>query len=449
MQAAEVDLQLCYASDKARQVDPRAVDALADSIEASGLLQPITVRRVQKSRAGQICDAFEIIAGVHRVKAFRKLGRTAIPAFIQDMDDLHAELALIDENLCRSDLTPAERAAAQARRKAIYQQIHPETKRGAAGGEATKAEAVGQVGQQPSTPRFDEAAAQATGQSERSVRRDVTRGESLGEDVLAKVARTSLDKGEELDALAKMTPEARESLIGRAASGEKVSAKVEFKKEARAAREADLGQRQRALPDRKYGVIYADPEWKFETYSENGMDRSADNHYPTTDTLEIVTRPVSKIADKDCVLFLWATAPMLPQALRVMGGWGFEYKSQIIWRKDRTGTGYWFRNEHEILLVGTRGKVPAPGMGTQWGSVVDAPVGRHSEKPDKFYELIEAYFPNLPKIELNARRARDGWDAWGYEAPAQAEASTPQPKDAAGETIRDFDRETGEVADAS
>ena len=155
-----------------------------------------------------------------------------------DVDDLHAELMLIDENLCRNDLSPAERAVAQARRKAIYQQIHPETKAGASGKYRPKSQ-FGQVGQAENhpAPRYDEAAAEATGQSERAVRRDVTRGEALGEDVLAKVARTSLDKGEELDALAKLSPDHRNVLIARAASGEKVSAKVEVKKEHRAARE--------------------------------------------------------------------------------------------------------------------------------------------------------------------------------------------------------------------
>jgi N6-adenosine-specific RNA methylase IME4 len=80
------------------------------------------------------------------------------------------------------------------------------------------------------------------------------------------------------------------------------------------------------------------------------------------------------------------------------------------------GTGFWFRIQHEILLVGTKGNVPAPAPGTQWPSVIKAPPGRHSEKPEIFYELIEAYFPTLPKIELNARRARPGWDVWGNEA---------------------------------
>lgn len=195
----------------------------------------------------------------------------------------------------------------------------------------------------------------------------------------------------------------------------------EIKQQMRAEREMELAAKHCALPDQKFGVILADPEWRFEPYSrETGMDRAADNHYPTSASHVIADRPVEQIAADDCVLFLWATVPMLPEALCVMAAWGFEYKSHCIWAKDRIGTGYWFRNQHELLLVGTKGSVPAPAMGTQIASLVDAPVGRHSEKPGIFYDLIEGYFPTLSKIELNARTARPGWEAWGYEAPAEA-----------------------------
>jgi N6-adenosine-specific RNA methylase IME4 len=194
------------------------------------------------------------------------------------------------------------------------------------------------------------------------------------------------------------------------------------KAERRAERERQLAEKQTALPEKRYGVIYADPEWRFEVYSrETGMDRAADNHYPTSPTEEIYGRRVGDIAADDCVLFLWATVPMLTHALAVMAAWGFQYKSNFVWVKDRIGTGYWNRNTHEHLLVGTRGNVPGPAPGTQWPSAVEAPVGRHSEKPEKFYELIEGYFPNLPKIELNARRSRPGWDAWGNEAQEAAQ----------------------------
>ena len=192
------------------------------------------------------------------------------------------------------------------------------------------------------------------------------------------------------------------------------------KKSRRRAREMELGAKQMALPEARFGVIYADPEWKFEPYSsETGMDRSADNHYPTSGLDAIKRRDVGSLAADDCVLFLWATVPMLPQALEVMAAWGFEYKSNFNWHKDRVGTGYWSRNRHEHLLIGSRGKIPAPAMGEQFDSSIEASVGEHSAKPEKFYEIIEAYFPSLPKIELNARVARPGWVRWGYEAPEQ------------------------------
>lgn len=209
--------------------------------------------------------------------------------------------------------------------------------------------------------------------------------------------------------------EAGKSIADAIISGDDKAAK-------RAAREQVLGGMQHAMPNKRYGVILADPEWRFEPYSrESGMDRAADNHYPTSTTDVIASRPVQDIAAADCVLFLWATVPMLPDALCVMGAWGFAYKSHFIWNKDKIGTGYWNRNKHELLLVGTRGNIPAPAMGEQSHSVIDAPVRLHSEKPAAFYLLIEHHFPTLPKIELNARRARAGWDLWGNEAP-QVEA---------------------------
>jgi N6-adenosine-specific RNA methylase IME4 len=151
------------------------------------------------------------------------------------------------------------------------------------------------------------------------------------------------------------------------------------------------------------------------------MDRAADNHYPTSPLEVIKSRPVEKIAADDCALFLWATAPMLPQTFAVMIGWGFAYKSQCVWVKDKIGTGYWFRNKHELLLIGIKGNIPAPAPGTQWPSVIEAPRGIHSAKPECFLAMIEQYFPNVPKIELNRRGPpRDGWHAWGNEAETAA-----------------------------
>jgi N6-adenosine-specific RNA methylase IME4 len=190
------------------------------------------------------------------------------------------------------------------------------------------------------------------------------------------------------------------------------------KKARRAQLEAELGARQRALPSRRYGVVLGDPPWRFEPYSRiTGMDRAAENHYPTQTLEDVKALDVLSIAAPDCALFLWATWPMLPQALEVMAAWGFAFKTGAPWVKDRIGTGYWFRNQSELLLVGTRGRIPAPAMGTQRPGLISAPVREHSRKPDEVYELIESYFPNLPKIELHARAhaPRTGWDHWGLE----------------------------------
>lgn len=188
------------------------------------------------------------------------------------------------------------------------------------------------------------------------------------------------------------------------------------KAQRRAEKEQALAGKIAALPDQKFGVILADPPWKFEVRSDRGLDRSAENHYPTMTTEDICRLEVPEIAADDCILFMWATTPMLLDAVEAMLSWGFEYKSHVIWVKDKNGTGYWFRNRHELLLVGTRGNVPAPAMGTQWPSVVDAPVGEHSAKPEIFHELIEQYFPTLPKLEMNRRgAARAGWMGWGLE----------------------------------
>jgi N6-adenosine-specific RNA methylase IME4 len=126
---------------------------------------------------------------------------------------------------------------------------------------------------------------------------------------------------------------------------------------------------------------------------------------------------VSSIAAKDCVLFLWVTVPFLEHAFAVMKAWGFTYKSSYVWVKiGNPATGYWNKGAHELLLIGTRGHVPAPAPGTQWSSVIEAEKGAHSVKPGKALEMIESYYPNLPKIELHRRGlARAGWDAWRNE----------------------------------
>lgn len=176
---------------------------------------------------------------------------------------------------------------------------------------------------------------------------------------------------------------------------------------------------------RFYPVYYADPPWKFGVRSEvTGRQKSAENHYPTLTTDAIVELLVPLIgggAERPAVLFLWATNPMLPDALRVLVACGFAYVHHWIWDKEVAGTGFWGRDRHELLLIGRRGDVAAPLPGSQPETVFRVRKGRHSAKPDIFAETIERLFPGVARLELFARTARPGWDAWGFEAgPAQS-----------------------------
>jgi N6-adenosine-specific RNA methylase IME4 len=176
--------------------------------------------------------------------------------------------------------------------------------------------------------------------------------------------------------------------------------------------------------DRRYAVLYADPPWHFEVYNEeSGIERAAGNHYSTMSLDEICALPVPRLASSDAALFMWTTVPHLRESFDVLVAWGFEYKTNIVWVKEKIGLGYFVRNQHELLLVATRGDMPLPSPGNRPSSVIDAPRREHSRKPDEAYELIERMYSELPKIELFARQARPGWDVWGNETGKFAAAN--------------------------
>jgi N6-adenosine-specific RNA methylase IME4 len=167
------------------------------------------------------------------------------------------------------------------------------------------------------------------------------------------------------------------------------------------------------LANRRFPVVLADPPYRYD--NQRSVTRQPENHYPTMPTKEICAVPVSDLATPDAVLFLWAPAPILLNALDIMRAWGFEYVTHAVWAKDKIGLGTYLRHQHELLLIGQRGNHIARGPLSS--SVIHAPRREHSRKPDEAYELIERMYPDLPKIELFARNARDGWAVWGNQAP--------------------------------
>ena len=164
----------------------------------------------------------------------------------------------------------------------------------------------------------------------------------------------------------------------------------------------------------RFPVLYVDPPWRYEHVKTES--RAIENHYPTMALEEIMSLDVADITTTDCVIFMWATSPKLAEAMQVIEAWGFEYRTCAVWVKNRIGMGYYFRQQHELLLVATRGNPPTPKPEDRVSSVLSYDVGEHSTKPPEIAAIIESMYPTLPKVELFARAPRDGWAVWGNQA---------------------------------
>lgn len=354
--------------------------ALMDDIRDNGLRQPIVL--------------FEnkILDGRHRYRACLELGRRPVSVQYDGDDPLSY---IISHNLSRRHLDESQRAMVAAKLEALTHGGDRKSKTQICVLNVTRKEAAERVNV---SERSVNSAKKVLKKGSQSLVDAVENGQ-IAVSVAAKIAEMEPEKQHQI--IADPKPEQAIKKVARAEKEQALAAKTILQS-------TEIGQK-------RYGVIYIDPPWRYETFSENGMDRSADNHYPTMSMFDMLTMDIP--AADDCVMFMWATVPMLPEALDLLEGWGFDYKSQICWVKDRIGTGYWTRNKHELLLIATKGHVPAPAMGMQPPSVFELPVGRHSEKPAFFADMIAALYPTTPKVEIFARIGRPGWAVIGNEAP--------------------------------
>jgi site-specific DNA-methyltransferase (adenine-specific) len=183
---------------------------------------------------------------------------------------------------------------------------------------------------------------------------------------------------------------------------------------------------------KKYQIIYADPPWFYNKRNlrkkdgtRNNFAWGATNHYPVMKTEDICRLPVSNLADDNCILFLWAIYPRLPDAIKVLEAWGFRYITvAFTWvkiRKDGTirmdGLGNYTMSNCEICLIGKKGKISRKKTGVK--QIILSPKTKHSEKPDEARKRIVELMGDLPRIELFARKKTEGWDAIGYDIDGQ------------------------------
>ena len=167
------------------------------------------------------------------------------------------------------------------------------------------------------------------------------------------------------------------------------------------------------FPKGKYRVIYADPPWSYNDKRAPGTG-GAEEQYPTMSLDSICELPVSQIADESAVLFLWVTTPLLQEGLDVMKAWGFNYKTFFVWDKVRPFPGNYNSVAQELLLLGTKGSC-LPDCDIRPYSIIKIEKGRHSEKPERFRDLISGMYKYGNKVELFARKKTEGWEVYGNE----------------------------------
>jgi len=185
------------------------------------------------------------------------------------------------------------------------------------------------------------------------------------------------------------------------------------------------------LPDKKFDIIYADPPWDYNgklqfdktsksaeeiDLSRNIFISSASFKYPTLKIAELIKIPVHKIANDDCLLFMWTSNPHLAQAIELGKAWGFEYRTvAFVWDKMSHNPGKYTLSNCELCLVFKRGRIPAPRGARNIRQLVRSPRKEHSEKPTEVIEAITKMFPTQERIELFARRETTGWSVWGLD----------------------------------
>ena len=181
--------------------------------------------------------------------------------------------------------------------------------------------------------------------------------------------------------------------------------------------------------NKKYATIYADPPWRFQNRTGKvAPEHKRLNRYETMTVEDIMKLPVSDITEEKAHLYLWVPNALLPDGLKVMEAWGFEYKGNIIWEKvrkdgqpDGRGVGFYFRNVTEMLLFGIKGdnnRTLAPARSQV--NLIRTQKREHSRKPDEMVPIIEKCSRG-PFIELFARGDREGWDMWGNQANSSYE----------------------------
>lgn len=342
------------------------IQELAESIEEQGLLQPIGIN-----------ENNELVFGQRRIEAYKLLGREEIEArFVNVTSILEGELT---ENEIRKQFNIEERVAI---------------------GIAVEEMIGNRQGQRTDVQLPDG-------------RPEVEKGVET-RDVAAQ--KSGFGSGRNYDRakaiIEKATPEQIEKINTGKSSINKIHTEIKREeKQKEYVQRVEKIQETKELPAELPNLILCDPPWKYD-FAET-KNRQIENQYSTLTVPEM--KDHLPATQDDCIMFMWATAPKLREAFELLDLWKFFYKTHAIWNKEIIGSGYWFRGQHEILIVATKGKCSPPIESLRVSSIFNERRTKHSKKPICVYEYIEKAFGDKIKLEMYCREARTGWLTMGDE----------------------------------
>ena len=340
------------------------IESLCESIGDVGLLQPITIDTENR-----------LIAGCRRIEAYKKIGHDSIPCFCVSgfsaiVDRLKAER---DENICRKDFGLDELHT-------MGKKLEPYLKKEAQKRQGTRTDK--HSGKLPESSKSDS--------------RDQI-GSAIG------------ISGRQWEKLNEIMESGDEKLIEDAVRTGRVNGVHKRLKIKEAAKQ--IASEPPPLPKGPFRVIVVDSPWEYYKRSHDSSHRGS-NPYPSMSLKEIKSIDVNSIAHGDCVLWLWTTNSHIPHSFEIAEAWGFEYKTMLTWAKNKMGTGDWLRGKTEHCLMCVRGN-PTVVLSNQT-TLLEAAAGKHSEKPEEFYQFVESLCPGS-KAELFSRKKRKGWHQHGSE----------------------------------
>ena len=368
-----MELKLHPVTSLMPEMSAQEYEALKADIAANGLLEPLWID-----------DAGNVIDGRHRLRVCSELGiepRVQVWAGRGSLVDF-----VVGLNSCRRHLNESQRAMVAAKAKPMYAS-EPHS-----GKVAVRAASALNVGR-------------ATVEQAEAVLRDAA-------PELVKAVENGDAKIAHAYAMLDLPKEEQAQAVANGPKAIKIASQdAKWRKRA-----GKLIEEATPLNDSigKFSVILADPPWQYQHPVSDSRD--IENQYPTMALSDIENLPIQPLLTEDAILFLWCPPAKVAEACGVMSKWGFDFRSCAVWVKPSIGPGYYFRAQHELILVGVHGKPITPAPENRVSSIINAPRREHSQKPEELYEIIEKGWPELPKLELFGRGpTRPNWVKWGNE----------------------------------